>query len=132
MSYVHAFPHIRSFFSIYLDIFELFWDFSDCVLSLSPFYVYVSLLLWHPNVNLLRLGTLFVLMHPLLLTLLLSLSSFVMRRSNWTSLRTFLDEAFILNAKSSCQTSLTPTYPLSSTIGDRGHYVTPRSLVHPC
>ena len=130
MSYVHAFPHIRSFFSIYLDIFELFWDFSNCLLSLSPLSVHVSLLLWHPNVNLLRLGTLFVSMHPLLSTLLLSLSSFVMRRPNWTSLRTFLDEAFILNAKSSCRTSLTPTYPLSSTIGNGGHYMTPRSLVH--
>ena len=132
MSYVHAFPHIRSFFSIYLDIFELFWDFSDCLLSLSPLSVYVSLLLWHPNLNLLHLGTLLVPMHPLLSTLLLSLSISVMRRPNWTSLRTFLDEAFILNAKLSCQTSLTLTYPLSSTIGDGGHYVTPRSLAHPC
>ena len=71
---------------------------SSLSLSLSlSLFVYVGLLLWHPNVNLLHPGTLFVLGHPFLLTLLLSLSGFVMRRPNQTSLRTFLDEAFILN-----------------------------------
>ena len=119
--------------------FNLFFDILNCfgtfliVFSLSlPLFVSISLLLWHPNVNLLCPGTLFILRHPLLLTLLLSLSNSVMRRPNWTSLRTFLDEAFILNAKLTCRTSPTPTYPLSSTIEDGGHCVTPRSLVHPC
>ena len=126
MSHVHAFPCIRSFLSIYsLIYFELFWDFSDCLLSLSlslslslflPFSVYVGLLLWHLNVNLLHAGILFVSGHPFLLTLLLSLFGFVMRSPNQTSFRTFLDEAFILYTKSSCQTSLTPIFPLSSTV----------------
>ena len=97
-----------------------------------PISVYISLHLWHLNINLLHLGTLFVPGHPLLLTLLLSLSGSVMRRPNRTSLRTFLDEAFILNAKSSCRTSPTLTYPLSSIVGDGGHCVTPQSLVHLC
>ena len=124
--------HMFFLFNILFDILNCFGTFL-IVFSLSlPLSVYISLLLWHPNVNLLRPGTLFISRHPLLLTLLLSLSNSVMRRPNWTSLRTFLGEAFILNAKSSCQTSPTPTYPLSSIVGDGGHYVTPRSLVHPC
>ena len=132
MSHVYAFQCIHSFLSIYSLIFwtalGLFW-----LSSLSlPLSVYVNLLLWHPNGNALRPGTLFVPRHPLLLTLLLSLFGFVMRRPNHTSLRTFLDKVFILNAKSSCWTSPTPTYPLSSIVRDRGHCVTPRSLVHPC
>ena len=121
---MHTFFPFNIFFDIFLIVLGHFWLF--CVslslslsLSLSiflPFSVYVGLLLWHPNVNLLHPGTLFIPGHPFLLTLLLSLSGFVMRRQNQTSLRTFLDEAFILNAKSSCRTSLTPTFPLSSIV----------------
>ena len=125
---MHTLFPFNIFFDIFWTVLGLFW-----LSSLSlPLPVYVSLLLWHPNINLLHPGTLFILGHPLLLTLLLSLSNSVMRRPNRTSLRTFLNEAFILNAKSSCRTSPTSTYPLSSTVGDGGHCVTPRSLVHPC
>ena len=106
----------------------LFWLF----LSPSLSSVCVSLLLWHPNANLLRLGTLFVPGHPLLLILHLFLFDSVMRRPNRTSLTTFPNEAFILNAKSSCQTSSTLTFPLSSIVGNGSHCVTSRSLVHPC
>ena len=127
---------IRSFFSIYFDIFELLGTFLivfSLSLSLSlSLSVYVSLLLWHPNVNLLCPETLFVPGHLLLLILLLSLSGSVMRRPKRTSLRTFPDEAFIQNAKSFCQTSLTLTFLLSSTVGNRGHYVMSQSPVHPC
>ena len=132
--FMHSHAYVLSFQYI-LWYFELLWDFSDCFLSLSlslSLSVYVSLLLWHPNVNLPRPGTLFVPGHPLLLTVLLSLSGSVMRWPNRTSLRTLLHEAFILNAKSSCRTSPTLTYLLSSTVRDGGHCVTPRSLVHPC
>ena len=130
--FMHSHAYVLSFQYI-LIYCELFWDFFDCLLSLSlPFSVYVSLFLWHRIVNLLCPRTLFVSGHPLLLTLLLSLFGFVIRRPNRTSLRTFLDKAFILNAKLSCRTSLTSTYPLSSTVGDGGHCVTPWSLVHLC
>ena len=44
-----------------------------------------------------------------------------MRRPKLTSLRTSLDEAFIRNTKSFCRTSLTLTYLLSFTVGDRSH-----------
>ena len=132
--FMHSHAYVLSFQSI-LWYFELLWDFFDCLLSLSLsllLSVYVNLLLWNPNVNLLRPETLFIPRHPFLLTLLLSLFGFVIRRPNRTSLRSFLDEAFILKTKSSCRTSPTSTYPLSSIVGDRGHSVMPQSLVHPC
>ena len=84
MSHVHAFSCIPiQYILIYFCCLGLFW------LSLSPFlsFICVSLLLWHPNANLLRPGTLFVPGHPFLLILHLFLSSFVMRRPNQTSLR---------------------------------------------
>ena len=133
MSHVHAFPCICSFFSIYLLYLKCIWDFSNCLLSLFlASSIYVSLFLWHPNINPLCPRTLFVLGYPLLLTLLHLITGSVMRRPNRTSLRTFLDEAFILNTKSSYQTSLTLTFPLSFTVGNGSHCVTSRSHVHLC
>ena len=119
-------------YSIYFDIFLQLGTFQIVSFSISFSSICISLLLWHLNTNLLRPKTLFVLGHLLLLILLLSLSGSMIRRSNRTSLRTSLDEAFIRNAKSSCWTSLTMTFPLSSTIGNGGHCVTSRSPVHPC
>ena len=128
--FMHSHAYVLSFhyILIYFCCLGLFW------LFLSPFLssVYVSLFLWHPNVNLLRPRTLLVPGHPLLLNLLLHTSGFVMRRLNRTFLRTFLDEAFILNAKSSCQTSPTLTFPLSFTVGNGNHCVMSRSHIHPC
>ena len=107
--FMHSHAYVLSFQYILWYILNYFGTFL-ILFSLSlPLFVYVSLLLWHLKVNLLRLKTLFILGHPLLLTLLLSLSGSMIRRPNWTSLRTFLNKAFILNAKSSCRTSLTPT-----------------------
>ena len=132
MSHVHAFSCIHFSFSMYFDIFELLGTFLIVSFSLSFSFVCVSLLLWHPNANLLRPGTLFVLGHPLRLILLLSQFGFVMRRPNRTFLRIFLDEAFILNAKSSCRTSPTLTFPLSFIVRNGSHCVTSWSPVHPC
>ena len=132
MSHVHAFPmHTNYLFNI-LAIFELLWDFSDC-LSLSPsLSVCINLCLWHLNASLLRPRTLFIPGHPLLSILHHLMSGSVMTRPNRTSLRTFPNEAFILNTKSSCQTSPTLTFPLSSTVGNGSHCVMSLSLVHPC
>ena len=119
-------------------LFYTFWLFFCCLglfwLSLSPSLssVCVSLLLLHPNTNLLHPRTLFVPGHPLFLILHLFLSGSIMRRPNRTSLRTSLDEVFVRNANSFCWTSSTLTYPLSFTVGDGSHYVTSQSLVHPC
>ena len=131
MSHVHAFPCICAFNSIYFDIFELLGIF--LIVSLSPsLYCLRQSCLWHQNVSLLRPKTLFVLGHLRLLILLLLISSFVMRMLERLSRRTFLDEAFILNAKSSQRTLPTPTYPMSFTVGVGSHCVTSRSIVHPC
>ena len=127
MSRVHAFPkHTYSPFNI-LAIFELFWDFSNCFslsLSLSLSYVCISLCLWHLNASLLRPRTLFILGHPLPLILLHHIFGSVMRMLERPYRRTFLDEAFILNAKSSWRTSPTLTNPMSFIIGFRSHCVT--------
>ena len=101
-------------------------------LSLPLSSVCVSLCLWHLNSSLLHLGILFIPGHPLHLILLLHLFGFMMRMPERLSGRTFLDEAFILNAKSSWRTSPTLTYPLSFTIGVGSHCVTSRSHVYLC
>ena len=124
------FMHTYLTFSIFFYI-DCVWCFSACF-SLPLSLLFTSVASWHLNVNLLRLETLFISRHPLLPTLLSHTSGFVMRRPKRTSLRTFLDEAFIRDAKSFCQTSLTLTYPLSFTVGVRSHSVTSWSLVHPC
>ena len=124
--------HTYSLFNIFCYIFAA-WDFSDCLfLPLSLSLVCISLLLWHPNTNLLHPGTLFIPGHPLHLILLLPSFGSMISNLKRTSQRTFLDEVFIRNAKSFCRTSPTLTYPLSSTAGVGSHCVTSRSLVHSC
>ena len=125
------FPCIRTLFSIYLLYLNCVGTFL-IFFSLPLSSVCVSLYLWHLNASLLRPRTLFVLGHPLRLILLLHLFSSVMRMPERPSRRTFLDEAFILNAKSSWWTSPTLTYPMSFTVRVGNHCVTSRSHVHPC
>ena len=133
MSHVHALSCICTFNSIYFDILVvgafLIVSFS---LSLSlPLALVAS---WHLNVSPLLPRALFVPKHLLLLlllTLLPFMSGSMMRRPNWTSWRTFHNEAFIRNAKSFCQIFLTLTYPLSSTVGVRSHFVASRSRALP-
>ena len=124
------FPCIRTLFSIYLLYLNCFRTF--LILSLSLSSICVSFCLWHLNVSLLHPRTLFVLGHPLHLILLLSLFASVMRMLERPSRRTFLNEAFILNAKSSWRTSSTLTYLMSFIFEVGSHCVTPRSHVHPC
>ena len=117
------FPCIHSLLLNILVIFELFWSFSDGFF-LPPLYsVYVSPL---------QLGTLFVPVPLHLLILLLFLFGSVMMMPTRHSQRTFLDAAFILNAKSFWRTSLTPTFPLSFIVGNGSHCVTSRSHVLSC
>ena len=128
MSHVHAFSCIRTFQFLSFDI-KIAWYFSNFLsLSLSLFLSLVAL--WHLNVSLLHPRTLFIMGHLLLflhLTPLPFMSGSVMRRPNRTSWRTFHDAAFIQNAKSFCQTFLTLTYPLSSTVGVRSHLMVSQS-----
>ena len=121
------FPCIRTLFSIYLLYLILLGTFL-IVFSFSPsLSVYVS-----QCINPLQPGTLFipVLLRPLILHYLIFGSVMIMLLRH--SQRTFLDKAFIRNAKSFCQTLPTPTFPLSFTVGDGSHCVTSRSPVLSC
>ena len=125
----HAYVLFFQYILIYLNYYETFLSVS---FSLPHSLVYVNVS-WHQNVNLLRPGTLFVPGHFLLLLIPPPLLfGSMMNMPERTSRRTFLDEAFIRNAKSFCRTSPTLTYPLSFTVGVGSHCVTSRSLVHPC
>ena len=128
MSHVHAFHAYvpSSFYICYIVLLVLFW------LSLSlPLSLFLALVAsWLPNANLLRPRTLYVLGH--LLPLILHPLPFgsMMKGPIRTSQKTFLDKAFIRNAKSSYRIFLMLTYPLSSTVGV-GSGVAPRSPVPP-
>ena len=126
LMHFHAYILYVLYIVIYWTALGLFW------LSLSLSLSLFCLLLWHPNASLLCPRTLFVPRHPLLLILHPLTFDSVMRRPNWTSLRTFLDKGFIQNAKSFCRTSPTLTFPLSSTVGNGSHCVTSRSPIHLC
>ena len=118
---------ICTFFYHYFDI-DIVGAFSLCFF-LSLFLLLVAL--WHQNENPLRPRTLFVMGHPLLLTPLLLTYGSVMIKPERTFQRTFLNEAFIRNAKSFYQIFPILTFPLSSTVGVRSHYVASRSPVPP-
>ena len=62
----------------------------------------------------------------------LSLSDSVMMMPTRHLRKTFLDEAFIQNAESSWVILLTPTFPLSFTVGNGSLFVTSPSLVLSC
>ena len=124
------FMHTYLTFSIFLYI-DCDWCFSAS-LSLSPSPLFSVSCPMALNENLLHPKTLFVLGHPLLLILLPLMFGSVMIKLNRTFQRTFLDEAFIQNAKSFCRASPTLTYPLLYTVGVRSYCVTFPSLVHPC
>ena len=122
--FMHTYLQVSIFFILYLlGAFLTF--FLSLSLSLSLSFTLVTS--WHLHVNPLCPGTLFVPRHLLLLRLFLTplhlAYGSVIRRPNQTSRRTFHDVAFIRNVKSFCQISLTLTYPLSSTVGVRSHYV---------
>ena len=124
------FMHFHAYVpSIFFSSILCCWYFSDC-LSLSPSLSFLGYFaLWHLNASPLHPRTHFNLRHPLLLPLTplhLTFGS-TMRRPVRTSWRTFLDEAFIWNAKSSYRIFPILTYPLSSIVGDRSQCVASQS-----
>ena len=121
------FSCIRTFISLYFYI-DLCWCFSACFF-LSLFLLLVAL--WHLNGNLLRPRTFFVPGHflPLPPLILLHLTSgSVMIKLVRTFMRTFHNDAFIRNAKSSYRTFSILTFLLSSTVGVGSHCVASQSL----
>ena len=127
--FMHFHAHVPSilYILIYIVLLVLFW--LSLFLPLSFFLTLVAL--WHPNTNLLHPRTLCVLEHLLPLILHLLLFGSVMREPIRTSRRTFLDMAFIWNAKSFCLISLALLFPLSSIVGVGNHFVAPWLLVLP-
>ena len=118
------FSCIRTFL-FFLLIFVIDW-YSCACLSLSFFWIVCT---WHPSAKLLRLRTLFVPGHLLLLILLLFMSSSMMIKHVKTFQRTFLDVAFIRNAKSFFLTSPILIYPLSFTLGVGSPFMISRLVV---
>ena len=130
MSHVHAFSCIRTFIPLYSYI--LMYLVLFCVSLFLPLSFFRLVASRHLNENPLHPRTLFVLRHLLLLlTLHLLMYGSMMIKPERTFRRTFVDEAFIQNTKSSYRIFLILTYPLSFTIGVRSHYVTSWSLVPP-
>ena len=130
--FMHSHTYVPSI--LYIFIYLLLGTFLIVSLSFSLSLPLTLVASWHLSVSLLRLGTLFVPGHLLLLLHLTPLpltSDFVMRRPNRTSRRTFHDAAFIRNTKSFYQIFLTPTYPLSSIVRVRSHFVASRSRALP-
>ena len=117
------------FFIFFIIICYWLVLFCVCVsLSLSFFWIVCA---WHPSAKLLRPGTLFVPRHLLLLILLLFMTGSVMIKLVRTFWRTFLDVAFIRNAKSFFLTSPILIYPLSLTVGVGNPFVISRSSIPP-
>ena len=117
---------VRTFISLYSYILMCLVLF--CVSLFLPLSFFRLVASWHQR-NPLRPRTLFILGNLLLLTLHLLMYSSMMIKPERTFQRTFVDEAFIRNAKSSYQIFLILNYPLSFTVGVGSQYVTSRSLV---
>ena len=125
MSHVHAFSSIRTLISLYSYILMcLVLFYVSLFLPLSFFQLVAS---WYLNENPLHSSTLVILGHLFLLTLHLLMYSFVMIKLERNFRRTFVEEAFIWNAKSSYRIRGWGSF----TVGVGGHYVTSRSLVPP-
>ena len=129
----HMLMHFHAYIpSILYIVIYCCWCFSNChSLSLSLSRVRISLLLWHLNTNLLHPRTLCILGHLLPLILHHLLFGSVMRTFVRTSRRTFVDEAFIRNATSFCQTFLTLAYLLLFIVGVGSYFVASRSPAPP-
>ena len=132
--FMHSYAYVPSI--LYIVIYLLFGTYLIVSLSFSLSLPLTLVVSWHLNVNPFRPETLFVSGHLLLLlhlTPLPLMSGSMMRRPNRTSWRTFhnaefiQNAAFIQNAKSFYQISLTLTYPLSSTVRFRSHFMVPQS-----
>ena len=125
--FMHFHAYILSSFYILIYIFLLVLFFFFLSLSLSLALVCTIA----PKRKSTHPRTLSILGHLLLLLLTLHLLIYgsVMMKPKRTSRRTFVDEAFIRNAMSFCQTFPTLTYPLSFIVGVGSHFVTSQSLI---
>ena len=123
--------HMIMHFSCIRTILFSFWYICWLVLFSLSLSLSQIVCAWHPSANPLYPKTLFVLGHHLLLTLLHSMSGFVIWRLVRTSRRTSPNVAFIQNATLSYWTSQILIYWLSFTSGDGSLFVRSRWVVPP-
>ena len=123
----HMFMHFSCIRTslFYLTDIDIVWYSSAC---LSFFRLVCA---WHPSISLLYPQTLIVLGHHLFLILLFLMSSSAMIKPVRAFQRTFLDAAFIRNAKSSFRIFLILTYPLLLIVGVGSPFVSSRLAVPP-
>ena len=119
------FPCIRTSFQYIWYIWKCL-GLSDCD-SFSPSLLFMLVVSMAPRCKSTPAGTLFIPVLLRRLILLYLISGFVMMMPLRYFRRTFLNEAFIRNAKSSYRIFPILTYPLSSTVRVRSHYVASRS-----
>ena len=113
------------FFSFFLRLL-LIGTFLLVSFSLSFFQIVYA---WHTSANPLCPKTFFVMWHLLFLILHPLMSVSIMIKSVRTFRRTFLNVAFIRNARLSFRISLTLIYPLSLIVGVRNPFVISWSVV---
>ena len=127
MSHAHAhFMHTYHFDSFFFFWYLLWWCFSIC-LPLSLSWIVCA---WHLSANPLRLETLFISGHLLLIPLLFTFGS-MMRWPIRTSQRNFPNVLFTQNATWFYQIFLILLYPLSYTVRDRNLYLRYPWVVQP-
>ena len=132
MSHVYAFSMHMYVLSHILIIVNYFGTFLIVFFSLPLLLVTLVVSMAPKNVNSLRPEILFSLVPLPLLIMHLSLSVSVMMMPTRHLRKTFHDEAFIWNVESSWVILLTPTFPLSFTVGNGSLFVTSPSLVLSC
>ena len=119
-------------FSIFLNIIVDWYFFASLSLSLSlSLYFFQIVCTWHSSTNPLCPRTLFVPRHPLILILHPLMSGSVMINPISNFQRTFLNVAFIQNARLFFRISPVLIYPLSITIGVGNPFVISRLVVPP-
>ena len=116
----------HSFLSSWYYLWLVLFCFS---LSLSLFLSPRIVCTWYLSANLLCIGTLFILRHLLLLILHPLMSGSMMIKPVRTFRRTFLNVAFIRNARLSFRIFPILTYPLSLTVGVGSPFVISWSIV---
>lgn len=137
MMYLLCTPHVHAF-SMHMYFFSHILTFVSCFGTFLIVSFFLPLLLvtlvvsMAPNVNPLRPRILFVLVPLPLLIMYLSLSSSVKMMPTRHFRRTCPDEAFIQSAESFWVILLTPTFPLSFTVGNGSLFVMSPSLFLSC
>ena len=135
MSHVHAFSCIRTFYSIYFNIFLLLGTFLILSLSLSLSFVCVSMLLWHPNAPKCKSTMSWNPLHSRASTSS-DPTPFSVQFCDEKAKSDFFENFSRRGIHSERQVILSDSsdtdLPLPSIVGNGSHCMMSRSLIHPC